>query len=145
MGFYSLDAEDNQFWGQVVASMSSIPSAAPADWRTRKRWYAILHKFDGWGKHVGTDHWFAGTDADGSFEQHATHRASAKLDEMVADLGEVEFADIEIGLFQVEIDGGVFGMVDVSEPEEGPAFAERVAMLPGDLLFQAPWNGNYDT
>ena len=72
-------------------------------------------------------------------------RASAKLDEMVAALGEVDYADIEIQLFQVEIDGTIFGLVDVSEPEEGPAFAERVAMMPGDLLFHAPWNGNYDT
>jgi hypothetical protein len=64
---------------------------------------------------------------------------------MVAALGAVEYADIEICLFRVEIDGQVFGLVDVSRPEEGPAFAERVAMEPGNLLFRAPWDGSYDT
>jgi formate hydrogenlyase regulatory protein HycA len=145
MGFYSLDLEDNQFWGQVVASFSRMPKPHPTDWRPYKRWYAVLHKFDRQGKHVGTDHWFAGTDADGSFENHVIHRALQKLNKMVAALGKVEYADIEIELFQVKIDGGIFGMVDVSEPEEGPEFIDRVAMLPGDLLFHAPWNGIYDT
>jgi hypothetical protein len=64
---------------------------------------------------------------------------------MVASLGEVEYADIEIELFQVEIDGGTFGLVDVSEPEQGPEFAERVLMTPGSLLFHPPWDGSYDT
>jgi formate hydrogenlyase regulatory protein HycA len=145
MGFYSLDVEDNQFWGRVVASFSTMPKPPPADQCPYKRWYAVLHKFDGWGKHIGTEYWFAGTDANGSYEHHVSRQASAKLDEMVAALGEVEYADIEIELFQIEIDGSIFGLVDVSQPEEGPAFADRVAMLPGDLLFHAPWNGNYDT
>jgi len=143
MGFYSLDVEDNQFWGQVIASFSTIPKPPPQNWKPYKRWYAVLHKFDGRGNHIGSDHWFAGTTADG--ESEVCKRAGAKLDEMVAALGEIEWADIEIGLFQVEIDGGVFGLIDVSEPEEGPAFADRVAMMPGDLLFHAPWDGNYDT
>jgi formate hydrogenlyase regulatory protein HycA len=143
MGFYSLDVEDNQFWGRVVASFAGIPQPPPTDWRPHKRWYAVLHKFGPWGKHIGTEHWFAGATADG--EREVCERASAKLDAMVAALGPVEFADIEIELFQVEIDGGIFGLVDVSQPEEGPAFAERVEMQPGSLLFYPPWNGNYDT
>ena len=102
----------------------------------------MLHKFDGWGQHIGTDHWFAGVERPWG---DAVERANARLDEMVAALGEVEPADIEICLFQVEIDGCVFGLVYVSHPEEGPEFADRVAMVPGDLLFHAPWDGNYDT
>jgi formate hydrogenlyase regulatory protein HycA len=143
MGFYSLDLHDNQFWGQVVASFSTMPQPRPTDWRPYKRWYAILHKFGPWGKHLGTEHWFAGTTADG--EREVCEQASTKLDEMVAALGPVEYADIEIELFQVEIDGGVFGLIDASTPEDGPEFAERVVMMPGDLLFHAPWDGNYDT
>ncbi len=143
MGFYSLDVEDNEFWGQVVASFSGMPNPPPFDSRPYKRWYAVLHKFDAQGKHIESDHWFAGTTADG--EQAVIESASAKLDEMVAALGEVEFADIQIQLFQVSIDGGVFGLVDVSRPEEGPLFAERVAMMPNCLVFSAPWDGNYDT
>jgi hypothetical protein len=141
MGFYLPDEEDNQFWGQVVASFPTKMTAGER--RQQKRWYAVLHKFDGWGNHLGSEHWSAGTTADG--EREVCTRARAKLEEMVASLGAVEWADIEIGLFQVEIDGRVFGLVDVSEPEEGPEFADRVAMLPGDLLFHAPWDGNYQT
>src|SRR5438105_2506503 len=59
MGIYSLDDEDNQFWGQVVASFSTSPKPTPPDWESYKRWYAVLHKFDGWGRHIATDHWFA--------------------------------------------------------------------------------------
>jgi formate hydrogenlyase regulatory protein HycA len=142
MGFYSLDVNDYQFWGRVVASSTPPPEPRPAGWYPEKRWYAVLHKFDGWGRHIGTDHWFAGRDRPWG---DAIDRANAKLDELVAKLGEVEYADIEIRLFQVEIDGSPFGLVDVSQPEEGPDFADRVAMMPGDLLFHAPWNGNYDT
>lgn len=142
IGFYSLDVDDNQFWGQVVACGARPAEPRPAGWNPEKCWYAVLHRFDGTGRHIGTDHWFAGLDRPWG---GAIERASAKLDEMVAALGEVEYADIEIGLFQVEIDGTVFGLVDVSRPEEGPEFADRVAMMPGDLLFHPPWNGSYDT
>lgn len=114
----------------------------PAGWYAEKRWYAVLHKFDAWGRHLGTAHWFAGVDRPWG---DAPEQANVKLDEMVAALGEVEYADIEIRLFRVEIDGSTFGLVDVSRTEEGPAFAERVAMEPGDLQFKAPWDGSYDT
>jgi hypothetical protein len=142
MGSYSLDVDDNQFWGRVVACFSKPPEPRPADWCPEKRWYAVLHKFDGWGRHIGTDHWFAGVDRPWG---DAPERASARLDEMVAVLGEIEHSDIEVRLFRVEIDGCVFGLVDVSQPEEGPEFTDRVAIVPGDLLFHAPWNGNYET
>lgn len=143
MGFYSLDVEDNQFWGRVVASFAGIPQPPPADWRPHKQWHAVLHKFGPWGKHLGTEHWFPGTTADG--EREVCDRASAKLDEMVAALGPVEYGNIEIELFEVELDGVAYGLFNVSQPEEGPEFAERVEMHPGNLLFYPPWNGNYDT
>lgn len=136
-----LGDEANQFWGRVVAFHTRPPTPQPEGWHPEKRWYAVLHKFDGWGRHLSTVHWFAGLDRPYG---DAPERANDKLDEMTAELGEVEFADIEIELFQVEIDGEVFGLVDVSEPEEGPAFAERVEMRPGGLLFHPPWDGGYD-
>jgi formate hydrogenlyase regulatory protein HycA len=143
MGFYSLDVEDNEFWGRVVASFAPSSQPVPADWRPHQRWYAVLHKFGPSGKHIGTDHWFAGTSADG--EREVCERASKKLDEMVAALGPVEYSDILVELFQVEVEGRIFGLVDVSKPEEGPMFAERVEMWPDGLLFYPPWDGNYDT
>jgi formate hydrogenlyase regulatory protein HycA len=143
IGFHDLDSGDNQFWGRVVAAFTPTPKVPGEGWRPHKRWYAVLHKFDGWGRHIGTAHWFAGTSANG--EREVVARASSRLDEMVAGLGPVEFDDIQIRLFQVEIDGIRFGMIDVSEPEAGPEFADRVAMEPGNLLFHAPWDGGYCT
>ena len=76
MGFYSLEVEENQFWGQVTASFSTIPQSPPLDWGPYKRWYAVRHKFGGWGKHLGPEHWFAGTTADGSKRCASVHRPS---------------------------------------------------------------------
>ena len=42
-------------------------------------------------------------------------------------------------------DGGVFGLIDASRPEDGPEFAEQVLMVPTGLLFRPPWDGSYDT
>jgi hypothetical protein len=143
MGFYSLDVEDNEFWGRVVASFAQETLDLSTDWRPYNRWYAVLHKFGPSGKHIGTDHWFAGTSADG--EREVCERASKKLDEMVTALGPVEYSSIQIELFKVEIDGKIFGLLDVSKPEDGPEFAELAQMFPGGLLFYPPWNGNFDT
>jgi formate hydrogenlyase regulatory protein HycA len=141
MGFYALD-DGNQFWGRVVVTFCGVPEPSPDDWEPYRRWSAVLHKFDPRGKHIGTELWSANATAD---EEAAFEQASAKLDEMVAALGPVEYGDIEIKLFEVEIDGEVFGLIDVSDSDEGPEFAERVEMHPGGLLFTAPWDGNYDT
>lgn len=143
MGVYRSGRRRCQFWGQVVAAFADMPRPRPSDWGAYKRWYAVLHRFDARGKHLGTDHHFAGTTADS--EEDVCERARAELDAMIAGLGPVEWADIAIGLFRVEIDGNTFGLVDVSEPDEGPEWADRVSMEPGDLLFTAPWNGNYDS
>jgi formate hydrogenlyase regulatory protein HycA len=143
IGFYDLDTNDNEFWGRVVAAFTPTPKTPGEDWRPHKRWYAVLHKFDGTGRHIETEHWFAGTTGDG--EKEVVARASAKLDEMLAALGPVEYADIQIRLFEVKIDGVRFGLMDVSEPEAGPEFADRVAMEQGNLLFHAPWDGGHCT
>jgi formate hydrogenlyase regulatory protein HycA len=144
MGAYSSGDEDNMFWGRVVAIPSLAPEPRPAGWYPEKRWYAVLHRFDGWGHHLGTDHWFAGMSAPAG-EDRILDRASAKLDEMVAALEDVVYGDIEIRLFRVEIDGHAFGMMDASQPGQGPAFAEQVAMEPGNLLFRFPWDGRYSS
>src|SRR5258708_1318675 len=86
MGRYDLDREDNQFWGRVVATFSQPPEPRPANWYPEKRWYAVLHKFDGWGRHIGTHHWLAGVSSPCG-EEGVLKRANMKLDEMVAALG----------------------------------------------------------
>ena len=61
---------------------------------------------------------------------------------MLSSLGEVSFEDVEVELFSIEIDGFTFGLVDGSEPDEGII---RVDLLPNDLAFFEPWDGEYDT
>ena len=57
-------------------------------------------------------------------------------------LGKVQYGDVKISLFQVQIDGHTFGLVDASEPEEGYL---SIHLLPDDLAFFEPWDGTYDT
>jgi formate hydrogenlyase regulatory protein HycA len=127
----------NQFMGFVTAT---VPEPLPKDWQAHKRWYAVLHTFDKKGKHLSTEAWFAGTTASG--EREAVAKAQAKLDQMIAALGKVKYGNVEVGLFQVQIDGQTFGLVDASEPEEGYV---SIHLLPNELAFFEPWDGRYDT
>jgi formate hydrogenlyase regulatory protein HycA len=125
----------NQFMAFVTATLP-LPKSRGAE----KRWYAVLHTFDKKGKHLGTEAWFAGTTASG--EREAVEIAQARLAEMIAALGKVKYGNVKVGLFQVKIDGHVFGLVDASEPDED---YESIHLLPNQLAFFAPWDGMYDT
>ncbi len=140
IGLYGPKGKRDQFSAQIVATLTEPKPGTPPT--SGKRWYVVLHKFTNRGKHIGTEHWFAGTTADG--EEQVIKRARAKREATIGALENVEFADIKVALFQVTIDGEVFGLVDVSEPEAGEEWADRVEMKPGDLLFTAPWDGSYD-
>lgn len=127
----------NQFMGFVTAT---LPEPLPKDWQAKKRWYAVLHTFDAKGKHLNTEAWFSGTTADG--ERGVVTNAEKRLAEMISALGEVEYGDVKVELFQAQIDGYTFGLVDASVPGEG---YESVHLLPNDLAFFKPWDGTYDT
>jgi formate hydrogenlyase regulatory protein HycA len=129
--------EGNRFMGFVTAT---LPKPLPKDWQAHKRWYAVLHTFDKKGKHLNTEAWFAGTSASG--EREAVAKAQAKLDQLIAALDKVKYGSVEVSLFQVQIDGHTFGLVDASEPEEGYV---SIHLLPNDLAFFEPWDGTYDT
>nr|AGS49276.1 hypothetical protein [uncultured bacterium esnapd1.2] len=130
--------DDGQFFGSVTATMEQ-GSGGDDDWTRHKRWYAVLHRFDDDGAHTGSDIWFAGTSED---ENASIDRADARLAEWLAALSGHVFDDIAIGLFQVEVDGHVFGLVDGSEDYDGEDHAE---FLPDTLGFDPPWDGCYDT
>lgn len=127
----------HQFMGFITAT---LPIPLPRDWQEHKRWYAVLHQFDPWGVHLSTEAWFAGTTADG--EEQVIDRARDKLNEMIGALGKITYCDVDVELFQVTIDGHVFGLVDASDPDEE---IERIDLLPNDLAFFEPWDGSYDT
>jgi len=62
-----------------------------------------------------------------------------KLEKMVSDLGQVQYCDIEVKLFQTLIDGVAFGLV----PEPKFGFIE---LQPNSALaFPEPWDGSYCT
>ncbi|MET7879053.1 hypothetical protein [Micromonospora profundi] len=130
--------DKGQFFGSVTATVED-GAGADDDWHRHKRWYAVLHRFDADGAHTDSDIWFAGTSED---EEASCDRAEARLVEWLDALPGRVFADIAIGLFQVEVDGHVFGLIDGSEDYDGEDHAEFV---PDDLGFDPPWDGCYDT
>ncbi|MVM38892.1 hypothetical protein GO730_17345 [Spirosoma sp. HMF3257] len=102
------------------------------DWEKFRREYVVLYLFDEDGRFIDFEYWYAGTTSE---RQDTT----AKLEQMVSSRGPYEFSDIEVELFQTEIDGEVFGLV---ADEEG----ETVELMPSSTIaFSEPWNGEYYT
>ncbi|KAB1926993.1 hypothetical protein F8280_08565 [Micromonospora noduli] len=130
--------DKGQFFGSVTATLED-GAGAEDDWYRHKRWYAVLHRFDADGVHTDSDIWFAGTSED---EEASVDRAEARLVEWLDALPGRVFGDISIGLFHVEVDGHVFGLVDGSADYDGEDHAEFV---PDELGFDPPWDGLYDT
>lgn len=138
----------NQFWGQVVATFRPAPkqttdsnqeSTRENDQKVEKCWYALLHQFDKSGNHLGTEHKFIGTTADG--ETAVLNNAEKEMLSYIEALGKVSYGNIAIRLFCIEIDGATFGMIETSDEE----FGDSVTMQPHGLYFHPPWNGEYDT
>ncbi|MDG6108560.1 hypothetical protein Daura_14280 [Dactylosporangium aurantiacum] len=135
IGHYS----GGQFFGSVTATLDDgAPATDSADWPRHKRWYAVLHRFAGDGTHTGSDIWFAGTSEQ---EQASVELAERRLDTWIAALPERRFGDIAVKLFQVTVDGHVFGLVDQSDDYD----ADHAEFLPDELGFDPPWDGEYDT
>ena len=119
---------------------ATLPMLYPEDWENHKRWYAILHLFDSKGNHKETKTIFTGCTSDG--EDEVVEKAREERNKLIAALGNVTYEDVEVCLFSVEVDGFTFGLVDGSSPEEG---IEKIGLLPNDLAFFEPWDGEYDT
>lgn len=128
-------ADGNQFMAFVVAA-----THVPKKGKTELHWYAVLHTFDPQGRHLNTEAWLAGKA--GGVERGIVERAEGRLAEMIAALGKVRYGGIKVSLFQVQVDGHTFGLVDASE-QDGDS--ESIHLLPNELAFFAPWDGTYDT
>jgi formate hydrogenlyase regulatory protein HycA len=120
------------------------------DWRTRKKWLAVIHRFDRDGNHIGTEAQLGAFDTEG--RRVAGDKAFDRLQAMYAALaasGEPEFCDIRVRLFSVEIDGvthGLFYEQSEEEPAEGEERGEWVMLEPRDIMFHPPWDsGEYST
>src|SRR5262245_23148869 len=116
------------------------------DWQLKKKWLAVIHRFDTDGNHIGTESQLGGFDIEG--RQAAGDKAFGHLKEMFAELcarGRPESCDIWVKLFSVEIDGvthGLFYEQSEEEPEEGEERSEWVMLEPWDIMFHPPWDSS---
>ncbi|GAA2604445.1 hypothetical protein GCM10010399_39220 [Dactylosporangium fulvum] len=113
------------------------------DWRHQQRIYAVLHRFDDGGHHVGSDIWFAGVRAE---SPAAVERAEQVLSGWLSDIGPVTYCDITIRPFRADFDNVVFGLIDetTDDPYEGHG-GPWAELHPQRLGFHEPWDGEYDT
>lgn len=127
--------DGKQFLG-LTPFVYSLPYATipeGANWQDYRRQYAVLHVFDEEGNYLYTQHWYGGTTAECNEEE-----LTEKLVEMITHLGEVDYTNVAVKLFQTYIDGYMFGF-EVNEVNE------TVRLLPSDILFAEPWDGEYYT
>ena len=124
----------NQFWGYVTFNWIKPPYEIIGNWEDYRNEYAILHTFDKEGNYINTNLWLGGTTS-----QVSDKLLFSKLEEMVNKLGEIEFHDIEVKLFQTKIDGVIFGLI----PNDDFGFVE---LQPNSTIaFGPPWDGSYST
>ncbi len=128
----------SQFMAFVVATLPY--NLLGKDWEDHKRWYAVLHIFNEQGDHLYSQANFMGLTADG--ENAVVDKARAKCNEMLGGLQDLHYCDVAIKLFSMTIDGAVFGLVDVTKPEDEH---ELVELMPNQLVFYPPWDGTFDT
>lgn len=127
-------ADGQLFWGYVTFVYTVSQADMVGDWQDYRNEYAILHLFDKNGNHKNTRHWLGG-----KTNQVTDIQLYTKLEEMVMELGEIEFGDIEVKLFTTVIDGTIFGLV----PDEKSMF---INLQPhATIAFSEPWDGSYFT
>lgn len=129
--------KSKQFMGFVVAAASDSQDKSTN--KENLSWFAVLHIFENNGVHINTEAVCTGNYIDGT---EAVEKAEKQLRQMIKGLGRVSYRDINVKLFQVQVKGITFGLIDRSVKEENH---ERIDLLPNGLSFSAPWNGLYDT
>jgi len=120
------------------------------DWRAKKCWMAVIHRFDADGTHIGSDTRVGGFDIEG--REVAGDKAIAQLRDMFGEMvseGQPEFCDVWVRPFAVEIDGVTHGLFYEHYVEEqgGERYEDEYVMLePRDIMFHPPWDsGSYST
>ncbi|WP_030391115.1 MULTISPECIES: hypothetical protein [Kitasatospora] len=103
-------------------------------------WYAVLHRFDEGGRHLGSRIEAAPEECDAG----APKAAEELLREWLDALPEREFGDIAVAPFAVLVDGCRFGLV-VERHGEDATEDDWAELYPDGLGFHAPWDGEYDT
>lgn len=130
-------AGGNQFWGHEAFVLThileglSIPDGE--SWEKYRKEYVVLYLFDKEGNFQKAKYQFAGTTDALQFD------TESKIEEMIAELDDATFCNIEIKPFKIEIDGFLFGLI----PDEK---SEALELYPSNTIaFYAPWEGDYST
>lgn len=91
--FLGKASDERLFWGYQTFAFSKPFSEIEQgdDWKKYRKEYAILHTFDSDGNYRATRHW-SGL----ATETTAIQQLDSKLQEMVSELGDINFQDIEI-------------------------------------------------
>lgn len=120
------------------------------DWQTKKRWLAVIHRFDAEGNHIGSESRLGAFDVEG--REVAGEKAFGHLKAMFAEMmqaGEPEFCDVWVKPFAVELDGVTHGLIYehyVEEHDGERHEGEYVMLQPHDIMFHPPWDsGEYST
>jgi len=123
------------FWGyETFVFEKPYTESENGNWEKHRCEYAIFHTFDSSGNYLTTKHLFGGTTDVCDYE-----KLENQIEEWIAELGSVEYCDIEVRLFQTVIDGFIFGLI----PDEE---SESIILQPSSTIsFQKPWDGEYYT
>lgn len=123
----------NQFWGYATFVFTERPIPKGEDWEKYRREYIVLYLFDKEGNFKETKYKFAGTSDSLKFD------TEEKIERMVSQLGKIEYCNIEIKPFEIEIDGFKFGLIPNEE-------SEMIELQPSNTItFGEPWDGEYWT
>ena len=128
-------ADGQLFWGYQTFAFTKPYSEIQQgeDWKKYRKEYALLHLFDKDGNYLSTKYW------SGLTTEINDQQLKDKLQEMVSELGDIYFQDIEIKIFQTHLDNVIFGLVVDKE-------SEMINLQPSSTIsFQEPWDGEYYT
>jgi hypothetical protein len=141
---------ENQFMGYVTYASpklyhsEEITSDGQLLFREHTNCFAVLHRFDSAGCHLGTEV----ERVEGA--RDSGERDWTKLEDMIAGLGKFDFCDIRVRPFRVEfgniVHGLIYECVDAEDPDDPSATDEYVMLEPNDIMFHPPWDsGEYST
>ncbi|MFB7940422.1 hypothetical protein [Streptomyces sp. NPDC056049] len=134
--------DGGRFLGSVTAGFPEGWTPV-ADWRRHKRWFAVLHRFDEAGRHLGSSIRSTGT-GEGD-ERRAVEAARALLDGWLDALPGRRYESIAVAPFAVRFEGVLFGLVAENRGEGNPDGRDWAELYPDGLGFTDPWDGTHDT
>lgn len=137
--------DGTQFMAYVTGAFpTGMKYYSAHDWQYRKKWLAVIHRFDAEGNHIRTETRLGALDIEG--REVAGDKAFAHLQDMYSELiagGEPEFCDIWVKLLSVEIDDVTYGLFYARSEEhsaEGEERGQWVMFEPRDIMFHPPWD-----